>query len=229
MELTYEKSNVHHLGKLYLNLELEPRSYEADVLYLVDRVHRMKTDGFVMDQYTLWTTTFVMKAILADLQRNPALKSKWKPIKDPVATINFFLEETMTTPVKYSGADQLTYGALVKNKNDYLFLKHAVKDKRFRDHSGMSIIWSYLEDYVTRKKVENALFSLESNSFHTALMWAGCVISCIVFLGLLFDLKRTGFSLRKMCSKSNDDDTKCLGAGDQQTVLKPGFVEQGWF
>ena len=163
----------------------------------------------------MWTTTFALKTILAEFDSDPTLRIRdiWRPIFDPEATIKYFMEETSTTPLAYTGSEQLTYGALVRKKEDFMFLKDAVKDKRFRDHSGMSIVWSYLEDYVVRGKKENTLFSLDSESFRTALVWSACVVMAAFFAGLLLDLKRTRFNLRKLFFKETDLDSEIKYSG----------------
>ena len=51
-------------------------------------------------------------------------------VTDPGESIEFFLNNTLTTSVLYHGVQQLTYGVLVKDHHDYEYIKHVVKDKR---------------------------------------------------------------------------------------------------
>ncbi len=117
------------------------------MIVMMDKLRRNKLDGFVLDQFTYWqfqasASTF-MQSNLSFLNDNLISSD------DAVKSIEFFMKDTMKTTFHYKGAEQLTYGMLVRHRIDYDFLVNMMKEQRMRVRAMMEIGWNY---YKTDKE-----------------------------------------------------------------------------
>ena len=108
------------------------------------------------------------------------------------------MTHTITTPVEYKGTKEFTYGALVRHHHDFTFFKDFVNDVRLRDHAYLSMKWSLKKKNITRKDKENSLFSLDGETFTTALISVFSIIGIIMIIGVVSDLFRTKWKFRKV-------------------------------
>ena len=102
----------------------ETLTVEDEIIFLIDKLRKKEIDGFVLDQYTFWTSTYNIRTVVADMiSHHHRNNYPWiLPVENPSMTVDYYLHNTVITSIPYTGPDQLTYGALVKDHSDYVFL-----------------------------------------------------------------------------------------------------------
>ena len=182
-------------------VETQGWNFYSDVLELMRKLRLEEIDGFILDKYTLMYTQEYVKWKKSNLDvflaRGGTNGEEYGERKDD---IEFFLHNTHTT-IKKSNQD-LSYGVLVKDHNDFFFLNNAIRDNRFS-----------LE--VTIESEMNQLFPQEENEpsfiqeyFYQALRLEGLVIAFIVCFGFFYEMciRKKTFSPRR---NSNHEESKC--------------------
>ena len=181
--------------------------FYVDVITLYARLHAGEIDGLVMDKYTLahWTTVV---ALLPEMLENDEIVLSSR-LRDEIPTKLSFFQQTITTPVEYEGKQQFTYGALVRDYQDYLFLKDAVKENRFRVHTSLSMLWNEHVGNFSREQKKDSLFSYQGSAFRLSAFMIAGVMVIIICVGLLFDFYRTKGDVSKLlidCDSENEEE-----------------------
>ena len=100
-----------------------------------------------------------------------------------------------------------------------------MKDHRFREQTHRAIVWTHLESNFTKTRKDNALFSFSSETFRETFFTISCAIGVIVVFGVLYDLRRTKFNVRKLFVQDDqymneDERAKPLGVRPESIEIE---------
>ena len=167
----YEAILISNHGGILVEVERE--NITDGIHKLVALLHLSDIDGFVLDGYELML-------FFHQYKEHPVYKDD----------IQYIRSHTLVTEVEH--IDQLSYGVLVKDEEDYQFLSGFVLSNRDVIDSCTSL---YLNNYSRKVQVkqyqkETSMFSVEG-----ALFWPSFV-ACAIFIFLIFVCGAT-YELRK--------------------------------
>ena len=173
-------------GVIVYNDERDVNSFEDDVAGLIEKLRREEIDGFVLDVYTMYVVT-----ILAPLYLSPQ-------------NIDFFDLHTLRTEKTFDAG--LSYGMLVRDKEDYDYFKDYAFDTQLR------LEMMYSSEWVTQKmgqrgryysaQGENRLFSTDAHYFQQTVIVILVVVTLLFTFGWLYERKRKKLHVLP-CVKSN--------------------------
>lgn len=166
-------------------------NFNADVMTLITKLQEDKINGFLVDRETLIYITHELRNTMKDVD-DVILKSR----------IRFFLSHTTRVEITNTKADDYAYGILVKQHEDYAYLKNFVEHLQHQNMIDDAIEWNVFtndvkEDEYGRIYDSNLsmLFS-PSDYFMKSMMAIGIMLGLILTFGILYELKR-----RKYISK----------------------------
>ena len=160
-------------------VETEGWNFYSDVLSLMQKLRRSEIDGMVLDKYTLMYTKEYLRWKKHNLDKHVSRdKGKGEPYEERREDIEYFLHNTKNT-LKTSD-QQLSYGVLVRDEEDYHYLNNAVRDNRFSLEVAVGS-----EMNMLFPRVEKVPFS--QVYFYEALKVEAIVIVLILCFGVVYE------------------------------------------
>ena len=185
-------------------VETEGWNFYSDVLLLMRMLRLDEIDGFILDKYTLMYTKEYLRwknhNIDSLLTKNRTEGGEtYEERKDD---IEYFLRSTHHQ-VQTRIEQQLSYGVLVKDHEDYDYLNNAVRDNRF---SLEVAVGSEMNELFPR--VEEVPFT--QVYFYQALQVEGAVIAFIVCFGVIYEMccrrKKPSIQLPALCKPVHNNE-----------------------
>ena len=180
-------------------------NFYSDVLMLIRMLKNNEIHGFIIDKYTLAYTTeyFLWKKNHTDhlLSKNMSGGETYNERKDD---IEFFNKNTYRTLKLYSG-EKLSYGVLVRNIDDYNYLRDAVKDNRLVLETSVD---SELNAFFQSVKKVN-LFSSSGIYFLHSVKLIASILGFFSILGLFYEF----YKWKKIIIAAIVTHVQCMSRG----------------
>ena len=147
------------------------------IFELIDKLREDEIFGFVADKYTYIHLVQEMHKLRKSDQNSQN------------AYAEFFLEGTHLQEIKRSG-ENLGYGMLMKNNDDYEYLKHFISDNRPIIQTCKELKMQNMEPPHHDENATHNIFNPNSGLFMRALLFALMIIGGIFLLGLFYEIGR---------------------------------------
>ena len=158
-------------------------NFTSDLLQLIRKLEEREIDGFLLDKWTLWYATNILKHH-SNFTEDLHLKN----------TITFFMKNTIRTEKGYEG-EKLAYGILVKHMDDYEYFKDFIQDSRLRIEIRSEMYWNRFRNEMKEKDIgtfysdhRKKLFS--SKYFFYYITVLSGMLGTIVVFGIIYELGR---------------------------------------
>ena len=145
----------------------------TDVIELTTKLKRKEINGFLLDKFGYIHASRYFHSV-----------NKFAEIGQ------FFLKETLLTEKTYGG-DKLSFGILVKENEDYVFLKDFVMDNRLYFEICANIRFNVIGD--PKEDTEHDVFAPENGFFIPSLIGTGATVLIIFTFGLIYEITRKKF------------------------------------
>lgn len=184
-------------------------NFFSDILMLIRMLKNGKIDGVLLDKYTLAYTNEYLdwKKSNVDyfLSENKSNGETYEEKKDDIHFFHYFTHRTL----KVHDGEKLTYGVLVKNMEDYVFFRDAIRDNRLPMETAVGSTMNNLF-----KKYKNLDATSISGYFIYAVKGITIVIGGIFVFGFLYEMYNRKWFCKedvKHQTISNDVKTASLG------------------
>ena len=148
----------------------------TEVFDLITKLQNKEISGFILDKYTLYYVTILLKRMSNTLYQD---------------RIRYFMEDTMRTKKAVIGKE-FTYGILVKDVDVFEYFRHFVNNNRFLvDIQGASL-WNKVKRNMTDTKEgtfyspSNILFASSEYYFRNTIIVLTVMFILICIFGIFF-------------------------------------------
>lgn len=155
-------------------IDSHAKNDEEGIFKLIQLLQARKIDGFILDRYTY--------IIFMGSSRN--LKSKDSKIKLAIDYIN---ERTIKTEQKIE-SKKLSFGMLVKNKEDFEYFAEFARDNREVINACTGLMINMNSAYIKVTRSQNILFSKEY--FWPSFAVVSVILGSICFFGAVYEIFR---------------------------------------
>ena len=206
-------------------VESHAYDFDSDLLALIRMLRTKKTDGMLLDKYTLVYVKgylYWKQSTINEMLNNSTIEVDEESL-EILKDIEFFLNNTDET-MKINTGDKLSYGVLVKNLEDFQYLNFAVRDNRL---SAETVTESIMNSLFPRPKKDTVIDpTKELLPFQFILKWIGVVFGCLCFVGILYEGYRYVMKRRKE-QKEEAGEAAEDSCGTREA--SPYFGNDSWF
>ena len=174
---TYEGMMVAKLGGIVVHIQ--PANMEEGIHTLVDMLNNNTIDGFLLDQYELM--------LFYDYFSNHTTYKH---------DVHYLRTKTQLTHL--ASKDDYLYGVLVRDEDDYRFLKNFVLSNRDVMNSCTRLFLSaYSRKVDIHRKSFSELFSTEGDLFWPLFLTCSVLVVLCVMFGVAYELRVNGCAAAK--------------------------------
>lgn len=167
----YEAIIVAKNGGILVDIEKE--NITEGVHELIHMLINRRIDGFVLDRYALLLLYIHSERIGSDNH------------------VKFLKTRTILTEMSYN-RDAYSYGILVKNYDDFVFLSEFIFDNKDVINTCNDLWINNRSSVMTFLSLKNQLFSTSGEIFWPTITVIGTIIAVIILYGVFFEFRRRG-------------------------------------